>query len=153
MENKKEYKKRLTKESIDIESEFIGKPTGPRKPKEKTDDLSDEIKKFIFSPKNLATLKLILMRLSGPISDYHVRDAKIFVYGLKSSLDRVPRDFIVFISSKKRDYKFFIGSRSFISLSYFSYDIIDKSLLKQSLRHEITAWLHNNPENFITIPG
>ena len=93
-------KKKTNKKSIDIEAEMIGLPVAPRKKKEKKDDLTDEIRKFLSEPITLETIKKILLRTLGPISDFDLKTSKILIYGIPDISHKDWNSFIIKVVEK-----------------------------------------------------
>jgi len=139
--------KALTKKSVDIEAEMVGLPVEPKKKKEKKDDLTDEIRKFLAEPITLDRIKWILLRLSGPLSKDTCNKAKITIYGLPCCQYKNHLKYIIRVFSKGFDEDFFLDGFSISRISFFSVKNVDDSMLKQSLRVAIERWLEKNPES------
>jgi hypothetical protein len=151
---KEENKKKLVKKSIDIESEFIGKPVDPKQKKEKKDDLTDEIRKFLDEPINLDSIKRIMIRLKGPISEYELERSRIFIYGIPklSNGKKSVGEFLIKIDTHKWSYNYFLGGFFLASLNFFSKERIDESRLKQDLAHALRNWLEDNLNKIFILP-
>lgn len=143
---KDKNKKKITKKSIDIESEFIGKPVNPKNKKEKKDDLTDEIKKFLSEPITLDSIKRIMLRLKGPISEYELSRSKIFIYGIPKVSDSQPSvsEFLIRIQTHKWSYNYYLGWFCLCELNAFSIKKIDESNLKEDLAYHLRKWIRNN---------
>lgn len=152
---KEKNKKKITKKSIDIESEFVGTPVAPAQKKEKKCDLTDEIRKFLSETINLETIKRILLRLRGPISEQELIKSKIIVYGFPSSFNNQIEicEFLISIETKKRKYKYFLGIMLFFSLDFFNKEKIDNSFLKQNLAHALRKWFSENLDQITILPS
>lgn len=142
---KEKYKKKL-KKPIDIEKESAGSPVAPIGKKEKKLDLTDEIKKFLTEPITLESIKRILLRLKGPVSEQDVMKSKINIYGFPTNRHgkRYVYDFLIMIETKNWTTKYFIGPMMFAYLNFFDSEKVDNSILKQNLCHALRNWLHNN---------
>jgi hypothetical protein len=152
---KDKNKKKITKKTIDIESEFIGTPVAPVNKKEKKSDLTDEIKKFLSEPINLDSIKKILLRLRGPISDYELQRSKIFIYGIPrlSNFRKDVNEFLIRIDTPKWSYKYFLSWHYFCHLGYFSNEKIDKSELRDELARALRNWLDKNLDQITILPN
>lgn len=140
--------KSLSKKSIDIESEFIGKPVGPRKQKEKRPDLTDEIHKFMKEPITLNSLKWIILRLVGLASITFYDKSTIDIYQIHESF------YVIKIQEKKRQFPiiFYIGPHLMCELDWISVHELDKSFLRGDLSHTIRNWLAKNPAQVHILP-
>lgn len=153
---KKTNQKKITKKTIDIESEFIGKPVEPKKNKEKKDDLTDEINTFLNETVTLDSIKRILLRLHGPISIDDLKNSKIFVYGISTirfDSKLSIRDYLIKINCKKKSYIYFLNCYFSYCLSHFSMTEIDKSNLRTEMTREIRKWFENNLDKISTKIG
>jgi|GEM_PF-6724846 len=140
-------KKKLVKKSIDIESEFIGKAIEPKKKKERKDDLTDEINKFLSQPINLDSIKRILMRLQGQISDYDLANSKMSIFGISTVRyysEISIMDYLIRINYRKKSNLFYLGHFILCDLCFFSPSQLDKSILRQKMAHTIRDWLEKN---------
>ena len=130
----KKYMKR--REPVDIESEFIGKPVGPKKKKEKKEDLTDEINKFLEEPSLEGVMKVLLRSLC--ISDDQRKNAKFMAYELDKGI------YLIKITGVKghRPFMWFMAPFHFIQLGYFSCEKWN-SMLKQRFSHELRSFMLN----------
>lgn len=151
---KDKNKKKIVKKSIDIESEFIGKPVGPHKEKEKKSDLTDDIKKFLNEPITLDSIKRIMLRLRGPISEHELQRSKIFIYGIPTIgyTGKNVSQFLIKVDTHKHSYIYFLGWLCFHSLDCFSIERIDQSRLKQDLAHALRNWIDKNLDKITVLP-
>ena len=141
-------KKITSKKSIDLESEFIGKPVGPRRSKEKKPDATDEIKSFLENEVTRDSIKKILLRMQGPHSEHIYNKAEMFVFELSKGY------YIFKIHDKKRSYPavIYLGPFVFTYLEGFGSERLDRSFLRQKLAHAIRDWLHKNPDQLQILP-
>lgn len=150
---KDKNKKKIVKKTIDIESEFVGLPVAPLGKKEKKSDLTEEIKKFISEPKNLESIKEILMRLDSKYLSQKPENSKMKVYGFKGFGDEIDEFIIIIKKLKFWTVKYYLTSGSLYRLKWISgTEDIDTSILKQRLRGEVHNWFCNNLDQVIIIP-
>lgn len=150
--NEKKHKKSL-KKTIDIESEFVGKPVGPVKKKDKEPDLTDEIKAFLTSEISLENIMNIIIRMEGLYAKASIGKSKIKIYGLTTEDRSEKYSFIIKIKSPKIfGGTYYLKRMSMYRLDYiFKSKPIDTSLLKQDLRYAIWEWLNAHPDQFIHV--
>ena len=153
---KEPNKKKITKNTIDIESEFIGKPVESKKKKEKKDDLTDEINTFLKETVTLDSIKRILLRLQGTISIHDLKNSKIFVYGISTirfDSKISVQDYLIKINCRKNSYIYFLNWRFSYCLSHFSKTEINKSKIRTEMTREIRNWLEKNLDKISTKIG
>lgn len=141
-------KKKIVKKSVDIESEFIGVPVARKGKKEKKTDLTDEIKEFFKGPIDLESIKKMLLRLHGPISEYDIKTSLMKIYGIPG---KRLMDYFIVINNKKRGYRYYLGGFMFVSLDFFHKQALDDSYLRQALANKLKNWLYNNPEQITVL--
>lgn len=143
---KDKNKKKLVKKSVDIESEFVGKPSAPRCEKEKKSDVTDEINKFITNPITLGSIMRLLLRLKGPISEHEIEKSKINIYALPVMINSQKSfsEFFIRIQTHKWNYNYYLGWFCLYELSAMSCEQLDKSMLKQSMAHALRKWCTEN---------
>jgi len=132
----KKYMKR--RDPVDIESEFIGKPVGPRQKKEKKEDLTDEINKFLESPSLEGIIIVLLRPESVPLISR--KNARLKAYKTEDG------EYIIKIIGIKdrRCLTWYMAPFHFCKLCYFKAEKWD-SRLKQEFCHELRRWLLKNP--------
>ncbi len=133
------------KRTIDIESEFIGKPVGPLQKKERKADLTDEIKRFLEEPITIDGIKCIMLKLSGYKKEHLIGSWKITIIHLAEE------EYIIKIFTSKSSHKWFLGYFFMIELHYFSAKIAHRSILKQHLVRAIRKWCVENPKHVINL--
>ncbi len=136
---------------ISVEDEFIRKPVGPRKPKEKKSDLTDELNKFISNPITLQTIAEILIRLQGRWISEKPGEYKIKIYGLQGFGDEYDEFFIIIKKVKHFPLKYYLTSASLYELTWLNGKDMDTSHLKQNMRCNIFKWLCKNLDQTIKI--
>jgi hypothetical protein len=139
-------KKKLTKKSIDIESEFVGLPVAPRKKKEPKDDMTDHIKEFLSKDITIESIKSILLKIGG-VWNLH-RPSKINIHYVEKSREDI---FLIVIEQNILTTTFILSTHHFIELCYFSHKELSTSLLKNKLLQEIVNFLKKNIDKVNTI--
>lgn len=140
------------KKKID-ENDFEGKPIGPPKKHERSLDLTDHIKNFIAGPIDIEWIKIILLRLAGEKSDVHIDKAKMKIYALEHSWKDlyIGYDFIIIIKCNEHYHRFWLASMELHKLGFIGSRDLDKSILKQHMRHKMWEWLNQNMHEVIKI--
>jgi hypothetical protein len=141
------------KKKIDLTADTDGRAVAPVKEKERKLDITDECRNFLKSPIDFKSIKRMILRFEGPISDELVNKAEMHVYAL---CDRhyqgiAMYDFIITIFHKKLLRKYFLTNADFISLCWFFSKKTDNSLLKQRVRHELFNYFCNHLNECILI--
>jgi hypothetical protein len=148
---KKEEKiKRLTKQPVNIESEFIGVPVGPKKPKEKKNDTTKDLEILLKQPMSVDLIKHIIMRMEGYRQCTEKDIIKIYaLQGYRKEHD----NFIIIIYPHKSCFpnRYFLCSMSLHHFRSFRCEEMDSSPLKSMIRHEIYKWLCDNPDKVIRV--
>jgi hypothetical protein len=142
-DEKKIKKQKLEKRSVNIESEFIGESTGPKKIKEKKSDLTDEIYKFINEPKSIESIKRILIRLQTRLDEREIETSTIKIYTLPSRCNDI-HFFIVIKINHHHGYEYLLSYSDFVSIRSFRNEKCNTSPLKKDLCWHIRNWLQDN---------
>ena len=123
--------------SVDIESEFIGKPVGPRKCKEKRNDVTDEIERFLKSPFTMDSVKYILLRVCLGPSDAFYSSAKIDIYRIHKEY------YLIKLGVRKITFPiiFVLGPLVSRELIWLGNKNLESSSLRGDLVHAIKKWL------------
>jgi len=139
-------KKKITKKSIDIESEFVGKPCSPKQPKEKKNDLTKDLLLFLEQPISMDSIKDILIRIEGRWIHCKSTDSKIKIYAFQKNHTIKTYEFVVLINAIKHfEFKYYLENGSLYKLCYFeNIEKIDRSVLRQKVIHKINDWLIEN---------
>lgn len=140
-------KKITKKRTIDLESEFIGKPVGPIQKKERKATLTDEINAFLESPIDLENIKCILLKMSGCKKNQYIGKVSIKIYAIEGE------DYLISIKGFKSLWssKWFLCRWYLGELNGFSPSVVDKSLLKQSFKNALRRWCQENPKHVINL--
>lgn len=154
-EEKKIRKDRLEKRKINIESEFIGAVPLHKKKKEKKNDCTEEIKKFLSEPITLDTIQSILWRIyCNHIQNINTKMKILSIKKYNHINEKHSRyDFMIYIYAPKSNiyFEFFLSTWNFLDIHCFIIDKLDTSPLKKDLSISICNWLENNLDKTIEI--
>lgn len=131
--------KQTSRKPVDIESEFIGKPVGPRKQKEKRDDLTEEIHKFMKGVTNADEVKKILLRMLGYTSTSLYLRTLMTIYQLHKN------HYIIKFEIQKNAFPdlLYLSPYNFSTLECFLKNKkLDKSRLRKTFTQVLRQWLH-----------
>lgn len=141
----KKNDKKLSKKSVDIESEFVGIPVGPVGKKEKKADLTDEINFFLENEITHESIKNILFRLDGQIKTSLKESALMNIYYIPQ---KKRGGFYIFSIDTEQFYNktYILTNFELIKLCSFKFDDVCTSPLKSMMRYKIWVWCTENPD-------
>src|SRR5690606_8948480 len=131
------------KKSFQIEEECNGKSVSPVGKKERKPDLTQEIKKLLYEPVTLDSIKRILILMYYRNSEHTIQKSEIEVYTPSKSRGH-NRKFIITVYIKNTSVTYFLDSWGIDRLCNFPGGKIKLSDLKREFCHAAYEYLQNN---------
>ena len=137
------FTEKISKKSIDIESEFIGSSVGPRKPKVKKNDLTQDLKEFLENKITLQSIEKIILRIEGRWVSENPIGLNTKIYSIIPNNKCDEYEFFIKIKCHKYfNFMYYLTSSDFIKLERWSgNEKINKSDLRCLSSSKIYNWL------------